>query len=63
MDWQTRIENKIDRIEQKLDESFQRINRNETSIEWMKGVIKIGSAALLSLLGAMAMIIYNYVSK
>ncbi len=47
----TRIEAKIDRIDEKLDNHLERIAKAETSLEGVRGSIKIGLTLILTIAG------------
>ncbi len=57
-----RLEARLDRIEQKLD-VYQDIGvKNSSDITWIKGFIKIGTAAVVATLGFLLKYIFNTVT-
>lgn len=51
MDWQDRIENKLDQINIKLDNHLERLSHAEEAIIWMKGHIKIVTTLAITVIG------------
>lgn len=43
-----RIEKKIDKINDKLDDHLGRLSKTEESVNWMKGYIKVLTASIIS---------------
>jgi tetrahydromethanopterin S-methyltransferase subunit G len=50
----TRIENKLDKIETKLDNHLERLSKAETSLEFVRGHLKISTAIFISVVGVIA---------
>lgn len=55
------LKDQLDRIEEKLDSHLERISKAETSIEWIRGSIRVGVSLLLSAVVGGAGAIYHYV--
>ncbi len=49
------------RIEGKLDNHLERISKAETSIEWIRGHLRISVTILIAALTGLAGALYNYV--
>lgn len=45
----TRINNRLDKIEEKLDVNLERVSKLETNLSWVKGSLKTTLAFVLSL--------------
>lgn len=47
-----KLDERLDRIEQKLDNHLERVTRAETSINWIQGHLRIATTILISFIGA-----------
>lgn len=45
-----RIENKVDEMDRKLDDHLERLSKAESSIEWLKGHVKITVTLIMTAL-------------
>lgn len=57
------LDSRLDKIEDKIDNHLERIAKAETSIEWIRGHIKVGASMVLAALSGMATIIYHFLVK
>lgn len=62
-DLREHLDGRLDKIEDKLNNHLERISKSETSIEWLKGHLKLSLSLLLAALSGMAGAIYQYVVK
>lgn len=46
------LDERLDRIELKLDDHLERVSKAETSINWIQGHLKVATTILLSFIGA-----------
>jgi hypothetical protein len=54
------LDGRLDKLEGKLDNHLERISRAETSIEWIRGHLKISISILVAALTGMAGVLFNY---
>ena len=57
------INDRLGRIESKLDDHLERVSKAEVSINWIQGHLKIATAIVLSAISGMAAIIFNIILK
>lgn len=62
-DLKTHLDNRIDRLEEKLDDHLSRISKAETSIEWLRGHVKYSVSILMAALTGMAGALYHFITK
>ena len=55
-----RIERKVMEMDQKLDTHLERLSKAETSIEWLKGSVKIAITMMLTAFGSAVGFIVKY---
>lgn len=63
MRWEDRIESKLDIIDAKLDEHLDRLSTAETEIHWLKGSVKWGITAAISILGTLGTFLFKMWEK
>jgi len=56
-----RMDARLDRIEQKLDNHLERVSKAETSIQWLQGHVKIATTVFISALGGMALVLIKLI--
>lgn len=54
-----KLDERLDRIEQKLDNHLERVTRAETSINWIQGHLRVATAILISFIGAAVTYLFN----
>ena len=59
----TRVEAKLDKLDEKLDEYVKATTKNTSDLEWVKGSIKAGAALLLATVGSLATALINFFYK
>lgn len=57
------IDDRLDKLETKLDDHLERIAKAEVAIEWIKGHIKIGTSIFVATLTGMASIIWTFLQQ
>lgn len=62
-DLKKHLDNRLDRIETKLDDHLSRLSKAETSIEWLRGHARMSLTILVAALTGMAGALYQYLIK
>jgi hypothetical protein len=57
------LDGRLDKLEDKLDNHLERISKAETSIEWIRGHLKISISIMLGALSFLTAALYNYVIR
>lgn len=56
----THLDNRFDRLEDKLDDHLGRISKTENDVHWMKGAAKLGITILIPIAGFLAKYIWSH---
>lgn len=59
----THLDQRLDKLEDKLDTHLERIARSEEAISWLKGHVKIVTTIVLAGFGFVATALYNIIAK
>lgn len=62
-DLREHLDNRIDRLETKLDDHLDRISKAEESIHWLKGHVKISISVLLAFITGLVGAFYKFILK
>lgn len=62
-DLRDHLDDRIDRLETKLDDHLGRISKAEESIEWLKGHVKISISVLLAFISGLVGAFYKFILK
>lgn len=52
IDLKNHIDDRMDKLESKLDSHLQRITKVETEVNWLRGSIKFGLTAIITIAGS-----------
>lgn len=62
-DLRDHLDERIDRLENKLDDHLGRISKAEESIEWLKGHVKVSISILLAFVTGLVGAFYKFILK
>ncbi len=57
------IVDQLTRIEEKLDRYQERISKAEADISWIKGFIKVSTSLLITAVAGTITVFYNFITK
>lgn len=57
------IEDRLVRIENKLDKFLEMTAHQEADIKWVKGYIKLSISAIVAIIGAGASVVFSFLFK